>query len=116
MSLGAVYEQDSLLGTYGTGHFQIQDGYSSGARLDWIHRLSHHVEHANAHVGYYDRHCSGGTPWCCEFILAYASQVFLVSLERTLISYNDMATSRLQMSISCNTGTRGSFNSFGTPM
>ena len=61
MSLGAVYEQDSLLGTYGTGHFQIQDGYSSGARLDWIHRLEPALEHTHARC-LLQRHCTSCTP------------------------------------------------------
>ena len=113
MSLGAVYEQDSLLGTYGTGHFQIQDGYSSGARLDWIHSVSH-LWSTRAHIAYYRGTAQAVHPGAVSDLSLRQSSVSL-SLERTL-SYNDMATSRLQMSISCNTGTRGSFNSFGTPI
>ena len=113
MSLGAVYEQDSLLGTYGTGHFQIQNGYSSGARLDWIYRLSS-TWNTRMHVAYYRGTAQAVHPGAASQLSLRQSSVSL-SLERAL-SYNDMATSRLQMSISCNTGTRGSFNSFGTPV
>ena len=111
MSVGAVYEQDSLLGTYGTGHFQIQDGCSSGARLDWIHRLSH-LWNTRMHVAYYRGTAQAVHPGAVSDLSLRQSSVS-VSLERQL-TYNDIATSRLQMSISCNTGTRGSFNSFGT--
>ena len=113
MSVGAVYEQDSLLGTYGTGHFQIQDGYSSGARLDWIHRLSH-LWNTRMHVAYYRGTAQAVHPGAVSDLSLRQSSVS-ISLERELI-YNDTATSRLNMSISCNTGTRGSFNSFGTPV
>ena len=113
MSLGAVYEHDSLLGTYGTGHFQIQDGYSSGARLDWIHRLSS-TWNTRMHVAYYKGTAQAVHPGALSALRLRQSSVSL-SLERQL-TYNDMATSRLQVSFSCNTGTRGSFNSFGTPV
>ena len=113
MSLGAVYEQDSLLGTYGTGHFQIQDGYSSGARLDWIHRLSS-TWNTRMHVAYYTGTAQAVHPGAVSELSLRQSSVS-VSLERQ-ITYNDTATSKLEMSVSCNTGTRGSFNSFGTPV
>ena len=111
MSLGAVYEQDSLLGTYGTGHFQIQDGYSSGARLDWIHRLSS-TWNTRMHVAYYTGTAQAVHPGAVSDLSLRQSSVS-VSIERQL-TYNHMATSSLQMSFSCNTGTRGSFNSFGS--
>ena len=113
MSVGAVYEQESLLGTYGTGHFQIQDGYSSGARLDWVHRLSS-TWNTRMHFAYYTGTAQAVHPGAVSALNLRQSSVS-VSLERTL-TYNAMATSRLQVSISCNTGTRGSFNSFGTPV
>ena len=113
MSLGAVYEQDSLLGTYGTGHFQIQDGYSSGARLDWIHGLGN-LWNTRMHIAYYTGTAQAVHPGAVSALSLHQSSISL-SLEREL-NYNDMATSRLQMSVSCNTGTRGSFNSFGTPV
>ena len=113
MSVGAVYEQDSLLGTYGTGHFQIQDGYSSGARLDWIHRLSS-TWNTRMHISYYSGTAQAVHPGAVSELSLSQSSVS-VSLERTL-SYNDPATSSLQISIGCNTGTRGSFDSFGTPV
>ena len=113
MSLGAVYEQDSLLGTYGTGHFQIQDGYSSGARLDWIHRFSH-LWNTRMHIAFYTGTAQAVHPGAVSALALRQSSVS-VSIERQ-ITYNDMATSSLQMSVSCNTGTRGSFNSFGTPV
>ena len=113
MSVGAVHEQDSLLGTYGTGHFQIQNGYSSGARLDWVHRLSS-TWNTRMHVAYYRGTAQAVHPGAVSALSLRQSSVSL-SLER-LLTYNEMATSRLQMSISCNTGTRGSFNSFGTPV
>ena len=113
MSFGALYEQNSLLGTYGTGHFQIQDGYSSGARLDWIHRLGH-LWNSRMHIAYYTGTAKTVHPGAVSALSLRQSSVS-VSLERTL-SYNNVATSKVQMSISCNTGTRGSFNSFGTPV
>ena len=113
MSLGAVYEQDSLLGTYGTGHFQIQDGYSSGARLDWIHGLGN-LWNTRMHIAYYTGTAQAVHTGAVSELSLRQSSVS-VSLERQ-ITYNDTATSRLQMSVSCNTGTRGSFNSFGTPV
>ena len=113
MSLGAVYEQDSLLGTYGTGHFQIQDGYSSGARLDWIHRLDN-LWNTRMHIAYYTGTAQAVHSGAVSALSLRQSSAS-VSLERQ-ITYNDTATSRLEMSVSCNTGTRGSFNSFGTPV
>ena len=111
MSLGAVYELDSLLGTYGTGHFQIQDGYSSGARLDWIHRLDH-LWNTRVHIARYTGTAQAVHPGAVSK-LSLSQLSVSISFERQL-SYNGMATSRLQMNISCNSGTRGSFNSFGT--
>ena len=113
ISLGAVYEQNSLLGTYGTGHFQIQDGYSSGGRLDWIHRLNH-LWNTRMHIAYYRGTAQTVYPGAVSALNLRQSS-FSVSLERHL-TYNGMATSRLEMSFSCNTGTWGSFNSFGTPV
>ena len=77
MSVGAVYEQDSLLGTYGTGHFQIQDGNSSGARLDWIHMRVFHVEHTHAHR-LLQRNCPGRAPRGGERAYPQAIQCFSV--------------------------------------
>ena len=113
MSVGAVYEQASLLGTYGTGHFQIQDGYSSGVRLDWIHRLGYRWN-TRMHITYYTGTARAVHPGAVSALTLRQSSVSL-SLERVL-TYGEMATSRLQMSVSCNSGTRGSFNSFGTPV
>ena len=113
MSLGAVYEQESLLGTYGTGHFQIQHGYSSGARLDWVHRLGY-LWNTRLHLAFYRGTAQAVHPGAVSSLSLRQSSVS-VSLER-LLTYGDAVTSRLQMSVSCNTGTRGSFNSFGTPV
>ena len=113
ISLGAVYEQDSLLGTYGTGHFQIQDGYSSGVRLDWIHRLSS-TWNTRMHIAYYSGTAQAVHTGAVSALNLRQSSVSL-SVGRQL-SYNGTATSSMQISISCNTGTRGSFNSFGTPV
>ena len=66
------------------------------------------------HVAYYKGTAQAVHPGAVSELSLRQSSVSL-SLERQL-SYNDMATSRLQMSINCNTGTRGSFNSFGTPV
>ena len=90
-----------------------RDGYSSGARLDWIHRLSS-TWNTRMHIAYYRGTAQAVHPGAVSALTLRQSSVSL-SLER-LLSYSDVATSRLQMSISCNTGTRGSFNSFGTPV
>ena len=66
------------------------------------------------HVAYYSGTAQAVHPGAVSALSLRQSSVSL-SLERQL-TYNDTATSRLQMSVSCNTGTRGSFNSFGTPV
>ena len=81
MSLGAVYEQDSLLGTYGTGHFQIQDGYSSGARTRLDSTGFSSTWNTRMHVAYYTGTAQAVHPGAVSELSLRQSSVSL-SLER----------------------------------
>ena len=106
-ALGATYENNSLFGMTGSGHFVIYDGRSLGVRMAW-HQPLHTFWSLHLNLAYYQGTASAAYPGAVSNLTLSQSNASL-SLERRFAKH-----SSTHLRLACSSGNSGSFNSFGT--
>ena len=107
LAIGATYENNSLFGMTGSGHFAIYDGRSVGIRMEWNQPL-HTFWSLRLNIAHYRGTASAAYPGAVSNLELSQSNASL-SFER---KFNRLSHAHLRFA--CSTGNTGSFNSFGT--